>query len=83
MVSHKKVTTILKAWGLEQETVSDIYYEGTGNKNESAVYVGDTEGDENAAHAAGIPFIHAAYGFGAAQNPEGTIWNLSDLINKN
>ena len=41
MVSHKKVTTILKAWGLEKETVSDIYYEGTGNKNESAVYVGE------------------------------------------
>ena len=41
MVSHKKVTEILKAWGLEQETVSDIYYEGTGNKNESAVYVGE------------------------------------------
>ncbi len=41
MVSHKKVTTILKAWGLEKETVSDIYYEGTGNKNESAVYVGN------------------------------------------
>lgn len=40
MVSHKKVTTILKAWGLQKETVSDIYYEGTGNKNESAVYVG-------------------------------------------
>ena len=40
MVSHKKVTTILKAWGLEKETISDIYYEGTGNKNESAVYVG-------------------------------------------
>lgn len=41
MVSHKKVTTILEAWGLEQETISDIYYEGTGNKNESAVYVGE------------------------------------------
>ena len=41
MVSHKKATTILKAWGLEKETISDIYYEGTGNKNESAVYVGE------------------------------------------
>lgn len=41
MVSHKKVTGILKAWGLENETVTDIYYEGTGNKNESAVYVGE------------------------------------------
>ena len=29
-----------------------------------AVYVGDTQGDCDAAHAAGIPFIHAAYGFG-------------------
>ncbi len=41
MVSHKKVTEILKTWGLEDETVSDIYYDGTGNKNESAVYVGE------------------------------------------
>ena len=30
----------------------------------SAVYVGDTQGDFDAASAAGIPFIHAAYGFG-------------------
>lgn len=29
-----------------------------------AVYVGDTQGDLDAAGAAGIPFIHAAYGFG-------------------
>jgi len=28
------------------------------------VYVGDTEGDEVAAHEAGMDFIHAAYGFG-------------------
>ena len=40
MVSHKKATEILKNWGLEKETVSDIYYEGTGNRNESAYYVG-------------------------------------------
>lgn len=30
----------------------------------TAVYIGDTQGDANAAKAAGIPFIHAAYGFG-------------------
>ncbi|PKL48720.1 MAG: hypothetical protein CVV42_08740 [Candidatus Riflebacteria bacterium HGW-Riflebacteria-2] len=29
------------------------------------VYVGDTAGDERAAHLAGIDFIHAAYGFGS------------------
>lgn len=28
------------------------------------VYVGDTQGDADAAHAAGVKFIHAAYGFG-------------------
>lgn len=30
----------------------------------SAAYVGDTEGDCQAAFSAGIPFVHAAYGFG-------------------
>lgn len=30
----------------------------------SAVYVGDTQGDLDASDAAGVPFIHAAYGFG-------------------
>lgn len=29
-----------------------------------AVYVGDTQSDLAAANAAGVPFIHAAYGFG-------------------
>jgi phosphoglycolate phosphatase len=31
------------------------------------VYVGDTETDEAAAAKAGVPFIHAAYGFGTAR----------------
>lgn len=41
MVTHKKATTILKAWGLEKEMISDIYYEGSGNRNENAFYVGE------------------------------------------
>lgn len=41
MVSHKKATEILKNWGMEKETISDIYYVGTGNRNESAYYVGN------------------------------------------
>lgn len=28
------------------------------------LYIGDTQGDCNAATAAGVPFLHAAYGFG-------------------
>ena len=38
--------------------------------NVDAVYVGDTMGDYDATMQAGLPFIHAAYGFGTV--PEGT-----------
>ncbi len=41
-VTHKKAAQILKNWNLEGETITDIYYEGTGNKNDSACYVGET-----------------------------------------
>lgn len=41
MVTRKKISEILKYWGLEKETISDIYYEGTDNRNESAFYIGD------------------------------------------
>ncbi len=34
------------------------------NKLEGAIYIGDTAGDCDAADAAGVPFVHAAYGFG-------------------
>ncbi|MBO5337307.1 MAG: helix-turn-helix domain-containing protein [Lachnospiraceae bacterium] len=40
MVTHKKATQILKNWGLENEKLSDIYYDGSGNRNENAFYVG-------------------------------------------
>lgn len=48
---------------------------------EKAIYVGDTEKDESAAHLAGIPFIHAAYGFGGANAPEASINSLAELRN--
>ena len=49
------------------------------NHLDEAVYVGDTMGDYTAAKDAGIPFIHAAYGFGNV--PEGTplIRDIKDL----
>ena len=40
-VTHKKAAQILQSWNLEGETITDIYYEGTGNKNDSACYVGE------------------------------------------
>lgn len=40
MVTHKKITELLKCWELQDETVTDIFYEGTGNRNENAYYIG-------------------------------------------
>lgn len=44
-----------------------------------AVYVGDTSGDETATRKAGIPFIHAAYGFGKAEAPDASVESIADL----
>lgn len=49
------------------------------NGFEKAIYIGDTRKDQEAAQLAGIPFIHAAYGFGKAENQEGTIRELAEL----
>lgn len=43
------------------------------------VYVGDTAMDERSATAAGLPFIHAAYGFGAAEHPLAVISSPREL----
>ena len=40
-ITHKKAAQILKYWNLDSETITDIYYEGTGNKNDNACYVGE------------------------------------------
>lgn len=40
---------------------------------DKTVYVGDTASDETAARAAGVLFVHAAYGFGGAEAPDGTV----------
>ncbi|MDD6327071.1 MAG: HAD family hydrolase [Eubacteriales bacterium] len=47
-----------------------------------AVYVGDIMGDYNSTMKAGLPFIHAAYGFGTV--PEGTpkIMDICELPEK-
>ncbi len=40
-ITHKKAAQILENWNLCDDTITDIYYEGTGNKNENACYVGE------------------------------------------
>ena len=49
------------------------------NGLQKAVYVGDTARDMHAAHSAGLPFIHAAYGFGKGFEPEYSISSFSEL----
>lgn len=49
------------------------------NKLEKAVYVGDTQGDCDAAKLAGIPFIHASYGFGSINRKTYSINNINEL----
>ena len=43
------------------------------------VYLGDTALDAAAAHAAGVPFVHAAYGFGAPIPGETAVGSFSAL----
>mgnify|MGYP002622442646 CR=1 FL=1 len=49
------------------------------NRLDSSVYVGDTARDMLAAHEAGIPFIHASYGFGHAPDAEYSIDSFTEL----
>lgn len=49
------------------------------NGVERAVYVGDTTGDLVAARLAGIPFVHAAYGYGQVPEPDAAIQSLREL----
>ena len=40
-VTHKKAAQLLQHRILGEENITDIYYEGTGNRNENAFYVGE------------------------------------------
>ena len=50
------------------------------NNLKSPIYVGDTQGDANAAKEAGVPFIFARYGFGEVETYDGVIDSLGDLV---
>ena len=45
------------------------------------LYIGDTAGDMKAAHAAGVPFAWATYGFGrGVEKPDFVLDNITDLL---
>lgn len=50
------------------------------NQLASPVYVGDTQGDCDAAAFAGIPFVYAAYGFGEADRFDAKIDAFVDVL---
>lgn len=50
------------------------------NSVDSAVYVGDTQGDLDSADLAGVPFIRAAYGFGTMNREVPEINSLPELL---
>lgn len=50
------------------------------NGLEDAFYVGDTAGDRSAARAAGVPFVHAAYGYGSVEDADFTICRFEELL---
>lgn len=49
------------------------------NGLDSAVYVGDIQGDYDASMEAGVGFIHAAYGFGKINRPVVAVGTLEEL----
>ncbi len=49
------------------------------NQLQSAVYIGDTQGDADAAREAGVPFIYAAYGFGQVDGYDGRLEQFKEL----
>ena len=50
------------------------------NNVTGAVYVGDTQGDMEATHFAGLPFIWASYGFGQPEKWEHRITEFAQLL---
>lgn len=52
------------------------------NNIKTALYVGDTMGDKEAARCAEVPFVYASYGFGEVNGYDYKIDSISDLCNE-
>jgi phosphoglycolate phosphatase len=53
--------------------------ERQGIEPSQAVYIGDTQGDLDAADMAKVQFIHAAYGFGSVSRKTAVLSSIKDL----
>lgn len=69
------------SWGASQQHKGkNILKIMKDNGVESAVYVGDTRGDEEAAELAGVPYYHFSPGFGQAKNPKAVFDDHRQLL---
>ncbi len=59
------------------ENIADLAHR---NQLDKAVYVGDIQGDYDATMEAGLPFIHAAYGFGTIKQLVPAIAEFKELL---
>ena len=50
------------------------------HKLKNPIYVGDTQGDSDAARLANIPFVFASYGFGKVNDYDYKLEHISDLL---
>lgn len=50
------------------------------NGMEKAIYVGDTQGDCDAAKLSGIPFIYASYGFGDVKEHDYVLKEINEIV---
>ena len=50
------------------------------NNFKNSIFVGDTQGDADAAKFAGIPFVYVTFGFGKVESPDYIINNYNELI---
>lgn len=66
--------------GLSKGENIRLLMERNGLQSTDTVYVGDTQGDYDATQRAGIPFIFAAYGFGAVDADCRSIERFEELL---
>lgn len=50
------------------------------NGFKNSIFVGDTQGDANAAKFAGIPFVYVTFGFGSVESPDYTIDSYPEIL---
>lgn len=75
------VLTGLDCHGLSQLPKSEMLARLTAQHSlHCPVYIGDTQGDETAAHLAKMDFIHAAYGFGSPAHEARHFDSFAELV---